>query len=60
LPIEVSQPIRTLVSRLGLEYCAIDLIKTSAGDYFFLEVNPSGQFLFVEMPVLMRTRPKQW
>jgi glutathione synthase/RimK-type ligase-like ATP-grasp enzyme len=34
--------------RLGLEYGAIDLRLTPDGDYVFFEVNPGGQFLFVE------------
>jgi glutathione synthase/RimK-type ligase-like ATP-grasp enzyme len=34
--------------RLGLEYGAIDLRKTPEGEYVFLEVNPAGQFLYVE------------
>jgi hypothetical protein len=33
---------------LGLEYGAIDLRLTPDGEYVFLEVNPAGQFLFVE------------
>jgi glutathione synthase/RimK-type ligase-like ATP-grasp enzyme len=34
--------------RLGLEYGAIDLRLTPDGEYVFFEVNPAGQFLFVE------------
>ena len=33
---------------LGLVYAAIDLRLTPAGDHVFLEVNPAGQWLFVE------------
>ena len=36
------------MARLGLIYGAIDLRQTPAGDYVFLEVNPAGQWLFVE------------
>jgi hypothetical protein len=34
--------------RLGLVYGAIDMRRTPDGSYVFLEVNPSGQFLFIE------------
>ena len=34
--------------RLGLIYGAIDLRLTADGRYVFLEINPAGQFLYVE------------
>ena len=34
--------------RLGLVYGAIDLRLTGDGRYVFLEINPAGQFLYVE------------
>lgn len=37
-----------LVESYGLRYGAIDLILTPEGDHVFLELNPAGQFLFVE------------
>ena len=40
--------------RLGLAYGAIDLRVTSEGEYVFLEVNPSGQYLFVELLTQMK------
>jgi len=49
LPRSLTEKIRALVRRLGLYYAAIDLIKTVDGRYYFLEVNPTGQFLFVEI-----------
>jgi hypothetical protein len=48
LPAEVSEKLLRLMRRLGLEYGAIDLRLTPDGDYVFFEVNPAGQFLFVE------------
>ena len=33
---------------LGLEYGAIDMKLTSHGQYYFLEINPAGQVLFIE------------
>jgi glutathione synthase/RimK-type ligase-like ATP-grasp enzyme len=37
------------LKRLGLLYAAIDLRQTPEGEYVFLEVNPGGQFMFVEL-----------
>jgi hypothetical protein len=38
-----------VMDRLGLLYGAIDLRLTREGEYVFLEINPSGQYLFVEL-----------
>ena len=48
LPAAVGEKLLLLMRRLGLEYGAIDLRLTPDGDYVFFEVNPAGQFLFVE------------
>lgn len=40
-----------LVSSFGLLYAAIDLILGQDGRFYFLDLNPSGQFLFVERMV---------
>ena len=48
LPPAVGEKLLLLMRRLGLEYGAIDLRLTPDGDYVFFEVNPAGQFLFVE------------
>jgi hypothetical protein len=34
--------------RLGLHYGAVDMRRTEAGEHYFLEVNPAGQWHFVE------------
>ena len=39
----------TLMRRLGLEYGAIDMRRTPDGRHVFLEINPAGQFLYVEL-----------
>ena len=36
------------MARLGIVYGAIDLRRTPDGRHVFLEVNPAGQWLFVE------------
>jgi glutathione synthase/RimK-type ligase-like ATP-grasp enzyme len=48
LPPDVARKCRTLMERLGICFAAFDLIVTPDGRYVFLEVNPTGQFLFVE------------
>ena len=35
--------------RLGLTFGAADLKVSDSGEYVFLEVNPQGQFLYVEI-----------
>ncbi len=48
LPDDISAKLRALMRRLGLVYGAIDLRLTEDGRYVFLEINPAGQFLYVE------------
>jgi glutathione synthase/RimK-type ligase-like ATP-grasp enzyme len=38
-----------LVRRLGLQFGAIDLLLTPDDEYVFLEINPNGQWLWIEM-----------
>lgn len=49
---ELARPLRNsllaLMQELGLDYGAIDLRAADDGRVFFLEVNPAGQWLFVE------------
>jgi glutathione synthase/RimK-type ligase-like ATP-grasp enzyme len=51
-PYELPRPVRDsvirLMRRLGLVYGAIDLRVRPDGEHVFFEVNPSGQWLFVE------------
>jgi glutathione synthase/RimK-type ligase-like ATP-grasp enzyme len=49
LPNELGEKLLRLTQKLGLETASIDLRLTHAGDYKFFEVNPSGQFLFLEI-----------
>jgi glutathione synthase/RimK-type ligase-like ATP-grasp enzyme len=48
LPGDVESCVRDLIRRLGLVYGAIDMRLTPDGRYVFLEVNPAGQWLFIE------------
>ncbi|NJR75066.1 MAG: hypothetical protein HC773_18390 [Scytonema sp. CRU_2_7] len=49
LPPEVEQRCVQLVEKLGLCYGAIDMILTPDGRYVFLEINPNGQYLWIEL-----------
>jgi glutathione synthase/RimK-type ligase-like ATP-grasp enzyme len=48
LPPDVEQALLVLMRKLGLVYGAIDLRLTPDGRYVFLEVNPAGQWQFIE------------
>ncbi|MEP2030201.1 MAG: MvdC/MvdD family ATP grasp protein [Paracoccaceae bacterium] len=48
LPDEIVTKLRKLMKKLGLIYGAIDMRLTPHGEYVFLEINPSGQWLFIE------------
>jgi glutathione synthase/RimK-type ligase-like ATP-grasp enzyme len=48
LPDDIADKLRAMMRRLGLVYGAIDLRLTADGRYIFLEINPAGQFLYVE------------
>ena len=49
LPSAIEDKLRSLMAVMGLEYGAIDLRLTPEGEYVFLEINPAGQFLWVEL-----------
>ena len=48
LPDDIAEKLLELMRRLELEYGAIDLRLTPEGEYVFLEINPAGQFLFIQ------------
>lgn len=48
LPPDVEHRLRALMARLGLTYGAIDMRLTPDDRYVFLEINPAGQWLFIE------------
>jgi glutathione synthase/RimK-type ligase-like ATP-grasp enzyme len=48
LPESLSGCLLDLMRRLGLHFAAIDLIKRADGNYTFLEVNPNGQWLWLD------------
>lgn len=48
LPPALTSRLLHFMRALGLVYGAIDLRRRTSGEYVFLEVNPAGQWLFVE------------
>lgn len=48
LPAKVTDRCVALVASFGLNYGAIDLVVTPDGRFVFLEINPSGQYLWIE------------
>ena len=48
LPLEIEQKCLTLCKELNLQFAAIDLIYDLLGNYWFLEVNPNGQWVWIE------------
>lgn len=50
LPSDLDSKINRLLSELNLNTASVDLIKSVSGEYFFLEVNPVGQFGMVSVP----------
>jgi hypothetical protein len=48
LPTEVRNGVRRLLDGLGLMYGALDFVRTPDDQYVFLEVNPNGQWLWLD------------
>lgn len=48
LPGAIERACLALNRALGLHYSAIDMVLTPAGEHVFLEINPSGQFGWIE------------
>lgn len=48
LPSAIQARLLALMDRLGLVFGCVDIILTPAGEYVFLEVNPSGQWGWIE------------
>ena len=48
LPDDIRQLCLTLIKALGLKFGAIDLALTKDGSYIFFEINPNGEWLWIE------------
>ncbi|MBD2448702.1 MvdD family ATP-grasp ribosomal peptide maturase [Nostoc sp. FACHB-152] len=49
LPEDIEKKLLKLMAEFGLNYGAIDIIVTPDGRYVFLEVNPVGEFFWLEL-----------
>jgi hypothetical protein len=49
VPNDLSRRLLALVRQLGLVFSTIDMKLTDDGEYVFLELNPMGQYLYVEI-----------
>lgn len=48
IPESIENACTKLCEELHIEFAAIDLVKSISGDYFFLELNPNGQWVWIE------------
>lgn len=48
LPIKLEEKVRYFMRCLGLKFGAIDFVRTYGNVYFFLEINPNGQWLWID------------
>jgi len=49
LPSQLQEKIKFFMEKMGLVTGSLDLIKSKDGEYVFLEVNESGQFIWMEL-----------
>nr|BFD92469.1 ATP-grasp ribosomal peptide maturase [Kitasatospora sp. Xyl93] len=47
-PAAVANAVHRMLGRLGLPYGAFDFVVSPSGDWTFLEINPNGQYGFIE------------
>lgn len=48
IPDSVSNSLRKMLSKLQLDYCSADLVETTDGDYYFLDLNTTGAWWWVD------------
>lgn len=48
LPSETEERLRDLINSFGLVYAAVDFRVDIEGNYYFLEINPAGQFAYLQ------------
>ena len=54
LPAIIENKCIELTKKLGLSFGAIDIVKSINGEYFFLEINPNGQWAWIEIDTGLR------
>lgn len=50
LPRDVSAKMINLVKSFGIAFCSADLVLTPDNEYVFLDLNPNGQWLWLDFP----------
>jgi len=48
VPEPVRHGVRELLRGLGLRFAATDFVVTPAGEWYFLDLNPNGQWAWIE------------
>jgi glutathione synthase/RimK-type ligase-like ATP-grasp enzyme len=48
LPSKITNLLLLMMDSMGLQFAAIDMIQTPTGEFVFLEVNPNGQWLWLD------------
>jgi glutathione synthase/RimK-type ligase-like ATP-grasp enzyme len=48
LPEQISEKCLVMTKKLNLEFGAIDMIRKPNGEYVFLEINPNGQWVWLD------------
>jgi hypothetical protein len=48
LPALITDKCLLMLNKLNIEFGAFDFIKSKTGEYYFLEVNPNGQWVWIE------------
>lgn len=49
LPYDIGSKLKKFMALMGLRYGCIDMIVTPEGEHVFLEVNPNGQWYFIQL-----------
>ena len=49
LPRDVSERIQRLTKHYNLRFAAIDMVVSASGVWYFLEVNPNGQWAWLDL-----------
>lgn len=48
LPAAIERSLRRMMASFGLNFASLDMIVTTDGDFVFLDLNPNGQWLWLE------------
>lgn len=56
LPRSIESSIRRVLRSYGLRFAAIDMLRDFRGKYYFLEINPNGQWAWLDMAGATNTR----